>query len=476
MNKRHLPFWLFIISAFFILVVRNLFRDGMFMDGMIYGTVAHNLANGFGTFWHPYFSKTLMTAFHEQPPLFFGIEAIFFRIFGDSIIVERIYGLIIALITISLIQKLWKCLMPHRPEENLSWLAVLFWLCIPVCFWSFSNNMEEPTMGMFDLAAILYICRSCVENKKKWFRLFIAATMIIAASLCKGFQGLFPLAGVFFFWVVFRNISFRQMVTRSLFLLIVVAIFYGIILLKERVRLSYVLYFHNQLVPAFTHPGETHSDHFTIVEQLFFELIPVFILTFGIGIFMKIKKSKPATDLNIRRASIWLFLIGFSGTLPLMLTMKQSGFYTVTAMPYFAAGFAVLLAPFISNLIEQLKIDSANFFTFTRVSWLVLYAAIIFTIVTIIYLPKRDVRMLHDVYCTGQVVPNGSIISISDELYNQWSLYAYYSRYFYISLDASTTPHEYFLSEKNPDKPKVPVGYKLLKLPTQRYDLYIREQ
>ena len=80
MNKRHLPFWLLIFSFFFILIVRNLFRDGMFMDGLLYATVANNLASGLGSFWHPYHSLTYFPVFHEEPPLLYGIEAIFFKI------------------------------------------------------------------------------------------------------------------------------------------------------------------------------------------------------------------------------------------------------------------------------------------------------------------------------------------------------------------------------------------------------------
>ena len=34
-----------------------LVRPGMFMDGLLYLTVAHNLASGFGTFWEPRFSQ-----------------------------------------------------------------------------------------------------------------------------------------------------------------------------------------------------------------------------------------------------------------------------------------------------------------------------------------------------------------------------------------------------------------------------------
>jgi 4-amino-4-deoxy-L-arabinose transferase-like glycosyltransferase len=239
MNKRHIPFGLIIISLLFILIIRDLFRDGMFMDGLLYASVANNLANGLGSFWHPHFSQTVMPDFHEQPPLLFGIEAVFMKLFRNSIYAERIYGLLVVLISIFLIHKLWKCISQDRNEKNISWLPVLFWLCIPVCYWSYANNMEEPTMGMFDLGAMLFISKSIIQRNRTYLNLFLAALMLIAASMCKGFQGLFPLTAIFFYWVLFKNISFSKMLKNSIFILLVIVAFYGIILLNESVRSSY---------------------------------------------------------------------------------------------------------------------------------------------------------------------------------------------------------------------------------------------
>jgi hypothetical protein len=474
LNKRHLPFWLLIVSLFFILIIRDLFRDGMFMDGMLYSTVAHNLANGLGSFWHPYFSQTVMPDFHEQPPLLFGIEALFFKVFGSSLYVERIYGLFITLISMFLITKLWKFFFTDKPEKELGWLALLFWFSIPVCCWSYVNNVEEPTMGMFDLGAILFISKSFIQNNKTWLNLSIAALMLIAASLCKGIQGLFPLAAIFFYWAVFRKISFSRMLAQSAFLTTIIIAFYGIILLNETVRSSYVMYIHNRITPAFTDPGITHPNRFGILLRLFQELIPAFVLVIAGGIFFGIKKKYTAIDKNSLRISLWFLLIALSGTLPLMSTKVQSGFYFVMALPYFAIAFACLFAPSLSTIIGQINTTSKKFKIYTTGIWLILAASVVFSIVTVLYIPKRDKEMLHDVYCTASIISKGSIISIPVEIYNEWSLQTYYNRYFFISLDASAKRHKYFLFKKELDPKLIPAGYILVNLPTQRYDLYIR--
>jgi len=474
MNKRNLPFWLFVISFFIIIIVRDLFQDGMFMDGVIYATVAKNLAGGLGTFWHPHFSQTAMRLYHEQPPLLFGIEAIFFKILGNGMYVERIYGLLVALITIFLIYKSWKNIFYDKQEKNISWLPVLFWLSIPVCFWSYSNNMEEPTMGMFDLAALFFISRAIIHNKKPFFNLGIAALMLIAASMCKGVQGLFPLAAIFFYWILFRSFSFGKMFLFSAFLFICIAAFYGLILLNHTVFTSYEMYFHDRIVAAFAHPAATHADRFYIIKQLFSELAGVFILMLFFWIFSRIKHRHFSADNNVVRISIWFLLIGLSGTLPLLLTIEQSGYYLVTAMPYYAIGFAVFFTPAVSALIEQINLISKQFKIWTVITWVILASSIVFSAVSISSGPKRDQELLHDVYLTGSIIKSGSIIGISNEMSGDWSLQAYYNRYYYISLDASAQPHEYFLLDKTLDQKLVPVDYKILPLPTQKYNLYVR--
>jgi hypothetical protein len=81
-NANNLPFWLITIGVIVLCTLPALVKDGMFMDAMLYTSVAHNLSQGIGTFWFPQFSYDNMaglTSFHEQPPLGFGIQACFFK-------------------------------------------------------------------------------------------------------------------------------------------------------------------------------------------------------------------------------------------------------------------------------------------------------------------------------------------------------------------------------------------------------------
>jgi len=82
-------FYLAIAALFMLMTGFRLFAEGMFVDGVTYAAISRNLANGLGSFWEPHFSATLDTQFHGHPPLALGMQSLAFRVFGDSLLVER---------------------------------------------------------------------------------------------------------------------------------------------------------------------------------------------------------------------------------------------------------------------------------------------------------------------------------------------------------------------------------------------------
>lgn len=162
---KQLFFYSFTASIILVLVAASLVKDGMFMDGMLYACVSHNLAQGLGTFWHPYFSETTMSFFHEQPPLMFGLQSLFFKVLGSSMYTERIYSFIFTIVNAFLIVRIWKAFhINENDESKLAWLPVLLWIIIPVCHWSYANNMEEVTMGVF--VSLSMLCTAWSLDKK----------------------------------------------------------------------------------------------------------------------------------------------------------------------------------------------------------------------------------------------------------------------------------------------------------------------
>jgi 4-amino-4-deoxy-L-arabinose transferase-like glycosyltransferase len=111
MIKPNKAFWLIAFAAMIGLTLPTLIQDGMFMDAMLYTSVSHNLSMGIGTFWFPEFSVHNvggLSSFHEQPPLVFGIQSLFYTVLGDSMYVERFYTFLTMVITAFLINLVWK--------------------------------------------------------------------------------------------------------------------------------------------------------------------------------------------------------------------------------------------------------------------------------------------------------------------------------------------------------------------------------
>ena len=283
-NNRHFPFWLLTISIFIGLIVPILIQDGMFMDGLLYTCVSKNLANNIGTFWNPIFSaswiKAGVTSFHEHPPLVFGIQAIFFKIFGNSIYVERFYSFLTACVTAYLISLTWKLVTKNNHElKKLSWLPILLWIIIPVCFWSYQNNVQENTMGIFTLLSVYFSLKGLYSNRNIYINLILSGTFVFLASFSKGIPGLFPIAVVGLYWLIKRNISFYKMCLYTLILILIPVIIYSLLLTNNDAYESLSFYVTERLLNRIE-STPTVDNRFYIVYRLFMELLIVLAITF----------------------------------------------------------------------------------------------------------------------------------------------------------------------------------------------------
>src|ERR1017187_2224795 len=95
-TKPQLTFWLMTIIFLSITILGRLIPEGMFVDGLVYSSIARNLAIGKGTFWHLYY----YSPFTDHPPFGIAMESLLFMVIGDHYFTEKIFCLIIWLFTI----------------------------------------------------------------------------------------------------------------------------------------------------------------------------------------------------------------------------------------------------------------------------------------------------------------------------------------------------------------------------------------
>lgn len=431
-------------TAFFLLAALlfaitwpALFSDGMFMDGTIYAAVAHNMANGMGGFWQPHFSQTLFPEFYQHPPLAMGLQAIFFKLFGDSFLIERFYSLSTFLISGLLIGKIW---IEIGNTKHSAWLPLLFWVANPLIWWAISNNMLENTLQIFVLAAVLSALKSIKQNWLIWT--IIAGIFLFLGMLTKGLVAIFPLSFFFWYWLFKKDITFKKMLFHTVLIIVSTILpLLMLIVLNENASHALSSYYNKQIVFSLS-DVQTVSSRFFIIGRLYNELIISFGFILALLFIFRKKFKIFKLGFSKNSKSIYTFLaLGFSGVLPIMISLKQSGFYMIPAFPFFALAFALL----IKALLETQK--RSNLLKYSGIISLVILGIAFFVSFSSIGKIGRDKEMLEDVYAISKVVPHASKISISKNLAQNWALHAYFSRYSNISLDdVIAIPNPYYLT------------------------------
>jgi len=476
-NNAQLPFWVLTVGVVFAFTLPVLIQDAMFQDAVLYSCVSRNMSIGYGTFWFPQYSALNiegLSSFHEQPPLVFGIQAVFYKLLGDSIYVERFYTFLTIIIHVFLINKLWKLsFYTSNQQIKLGWISVFFWILIPVCWWCFHNNLMENTMGIFDLLAVIIMFKMLKNSDTNYFLWLLAGIMIFLASFSKGVPGLFPIVVPMIFWFVYRKISFTKGLFFTFLLFIVPVFIYFILFLFPESNKSLSIYiFERLLVRVNSMP--TSSYRLEIFWRLFTELIPVFLviaLVFGISYYKRSWLSFRENNKNI----LFFLLIGLSASIPLALTMVQKGWYLVPSFPYFAISAALILTPTIARYISGIN-TSGKGYRILFASAVVFFAGVLLVTASQFGKISREEKTLKDVYEIGKVVPEFSILTVPANLYDQYDfiLQGFLVRHFNISIDPYSK-HTYFLNEiGNPAT--IPPEYQKIDIELEKYNLYIRNK
>ena len=472
--KEQIPYWLITIGTIIALILPRLAQDGMFTDGVLYAAVAHNLAIGKGTIWFPYFDNFLFPFFHQQPPLTFIIQSYFFENYGDSMYVERVYSFGTACISAGLIAWLWMLINKDDPEnKKMAWLPVLMWIIIPVCFWAYSNNMEENTMGVFTLLAVVLIYKGLMSGN--WFKvayIIVGSAVTMLAFLCKGFPGLFPVIIPALYYVVIRPArypSFRAVVF-SILAIVVPFVIFNIIMVHNYINRSLTAYLNERVLNSIQHVSNVNS-RFYIIGNLFFVqlIVPVLLTAIILGISGRAAFRFKELNNEYKKKILLFLLIGACASFPLIVTKEQRNFYLVTSLPYYAIALALLACRHLNVLLLKIKPMAVK---------VILAASALYVIIGLLYSYSlmgkigRDKEQLHDVYAFGKIIHNDADVKVYRETYQDWGLHNYFVRYFCISLSRDTSnSYEYFLLEKSLNKPPPPVYNKLV-AQGEKYDLY----
>lgn len=478
---RGLPsgFRLFAVGLFLILTFPRMTQPGMFSDGVVYASIARNMAEGRGSFWSPEYTKTVLTTFADHPPLGLGLEAVLFRIAGDHPYVERAYSLAAGSVLALLIVLLWR---RAGPDPRGDWLPLIFWLLPSFVSWSIVNNMLDVTQAAFTTVAVLAAVAamrtarhttSGHERRGMWSAL--AGLTIAAAVLTKGPTGLFPLAVP----AIYAATVDRRLWTRAA---IATAAMLGVLAAASAALWSYPPaqeyareYLRWQLLPSLSGQREAAESrwHFAAVfgSEIVARMGGLLLILWWAA--RRAVKPRPArshdewsshgADLHGPRLALCFFCVGLSASLPIAISPKMMGHYLVPSIPMFAMACALFVwdgplrrafanhdgsrhTKYLAGAAGVLLIGAAFAIPFVRGP-----------------LEERDVPRLGALNLIGPALQPGEIVRTCPDAEGDWPLHAYLQRFLHVSMDAATpTPRQTFL--RLLDRPcDVPAGCVLVR-------------
>ncbi len=156
-----------------------------------------------------------------------------------------------------------------------------------------------------------------------------------------------------------------------------------------------------------------------------------------------------------------------SASLPIVISLKQRGFYLTTSFPFFAIGFAFLVIPFLQKNIEKIKFLSNKILKFLVIG---LFFVSIFANIYFWGKPQRNIDKIYDVKKVCEIVPENSTISICQKTYYDWSLHGYFARFSNISI-SDLSENKFLLLDKNCTD-KDTLDYKKIDLELNNYFLF----
>ena len=424
-NKLGRYLLLFSIALFLLLTIPSLFSDGMFLDGLMYASIAKNLSLNQGEFWNLHYTDTLYNQFNEHPPLVFGLQSLFFKLFGDHLWVERWYSLGTYFVVSFFLFKTWTFL---GKTKTTFWLPMLFLALIPLMTWSTANNMLENTMSVFTCSSVYFYLRS--SKSSKYYYLVLSALMVFFAFLSKGFTGLYVWIFPFVFWMFGERRNLVKGLLDSAFLvffslLMLMLLFY----LNDDALQAMLRYYERQVLGSLEHVVTVKSRFYILSKLLTELLIPIGIMLL-LYLWTKKSKNQLSSSLNKSMAGSF-FLLGVCGVIPIMISFKQSGFYIVTTFPFFALSLSLLVVDGVTVFQRLVLLGKTKVFQGVSLSLLAVCALLFALSVNRVGRDKNKLQMMS---VFNESIVDDQVIHIPTSMWSDWNVHAYFSRLKNVSL------------------------------------------
>jgi 4-amino-4-deoxy-L-arabinose transferase-like glycosyltransferase len=408
---------------------------GMFMDGVVYASIARNMAENYGSFWQPYYTATAYPIFYQHPPLGFWLQSWAYRLCGDSVYVEAWWGFAVGMLILLVLAGIWRCLTPQGYAVAGAWFPIMLFIVMPMTSWAVANNMLENMMTFFILLAVL-LCLLSLKNSTIFFSCLygiLSGLSMFCAILIKGPVALFPLA-VPCMSIMHDAKKIIKVSTTTIILLITLVVSFGLILSTNTASLHFFKrYVSQQVMTSVTGASETWRSHFAVLTVVSREsLVPLLVGGTLAATLYHLRQ----TAISPIHARLFLYYLGIAlaGSLPILISVKQMRWYAFPSLPFYAMAIAVIFndaALALERLVNGNKNIEKNIIVFSLIILCIAVCLMFIEKNT----PGRDKDFYTDFSKKDIALEERKIISVyPSHLATNWTLVANMQRKFRASL------------------------------------------
>ena len=432
--RRHALVFL-VLSLYCLLVLPRMLSDGMFMDGVVYASIARNMAENYGSFWQPYYTATVFPIFYEHPPLGFWLQSWAYRLCGDSVYVEAWWGCCVGTLSLLVLAGIWRCLTPQGYALAGAWFPILLFIVTPMTSWAVANNMLENTMTFFILLSVL-LCLLSLKNSTVFFSgaySILAGLSMFCAILIKGPVALFPLV-VPCISMMYDAKKMINVSTTAMILLMTLMVSFGLVLSTNTASVHFFKhYVSQQVLASVTSAPKTWTSRFNVLTVVSREsLVPLLVGGTLAATLYRVRR----TAISSIHSRLFLYYLGIAlaGSLPILISVKQMRWYAFPSLPFYAMAIAVVFndaARGLERLVSSNKNTEKN---------IIIFSSIILCIaVYLMFVEKGALRRDKDFHADFSkkdiVLEERKIISVyPTHLATNWTLVASMQRKFRASL------------------------------------------
>lgn len=468
-SKYNEPEWQLLVIAILLYIVfsvHSILMEGYFVDGTIYASLARNLAEDYGSFWHLKHSEELFPVFREHPPLGIYIQSIFFETFGDTEWIDKLYGISIGFLILLTISNLNR--VNNKDSIVHAWFVILTFILLPLAPKVLSYNWLEHILTLnIVLTALLYIAALRAESKLNVIVFsFLSGLLIFSGILIKGPTATYPLAIPFFWWIIYSVHKVYKPLTVLIVSLATTTLAFVILLNAFPASAEFFdHYLNNQVISSLTGDRGSHSRDRLFLE-LFVNQLTVPIIIFSVVLFFS---KKSVRTLNISKDFYFYLAIALSGSLPLMLSHKQNTYYLFISLPFYALAIATLFVSIQQNVEKKLSERPILF------AWLLMISVILVPIsLSYGYGKFRKDPDFHSSFTLTKpnIEPRSYISACPTSTFlADWNTEANFQRYFRATLTRERG-HRYLVTTPDHVDACVNENYKMITDPTNPYILF----